>query len=484
MKAERSAFFIFEQLKILSFIHRYYSIDLRALGLIRIGLAIVCLLDLSFRFTDISALYSDEGLWPTKVMYNLAWQPGFWSLHALNSSANWSLILFVLHTIAALFLLVGFRTRWSTLLVLVLYISLHNRNLFVLQAGDDLLRLTLFWGLFLNWGSAYSVDSKRSGVVYTSHVLAGFAYLMLIASVYFFTALLKDDKEWHGDGTALYYALSLEQMRLPFGELIYPQTTVLNVLTHGVYYLELTLPFLILWPSQKGYVRLIAFVLIFVLHISIGLCLYVGLFFLISIVTALGLIPAPVIDKLESRFVFLKQTPLKLNLGIQLNIKHVLIACFVLLCLLINFSSLSWFPYQLGKELRFTTNALRLNQYWGMFSPGILKKDGWMVYHGYDSLGRQWDLRRNADYVDYSKPKHIVSMYKSDRWRKLAENMQNEKFTFLRHLYASHYLKRWNREHPEKPIKTLYLYFMEQETLPDYHKTPVNKLLYAISTAP
>jgi len=448
----------------------------------RIGLAIVCLLDLSFRFADIGALYSDEGLWPTRVMYNLAWQPGFWSLHALYGSTNWSLFLFTLHGLAAFLLLIGYRTRLMTLLVLVLYISLHNRNLFVLQAGDDLLRLTLFWGLFLNWGARYSLDSKRSGIDYTLPVPAGFAYLMLIASVYFFTALLKDDKEWHGDGTALYYALSLEQMRLPFGELIYPQTTVLNLLTHGVYYSELILPFLILWPSQKGYGRLIAFVLIFVLHISIGLCLYVGLFFLISIVTALGLIPATVFDKLESRFIFLKQNPLKLSLGIKL--KHVVISFFLLLCLLINFSSLSWFPYQPGKELRFTTNVLRLNQYWGMFSPGILKKDGWMVYHGYDSVGRQWDLRLNADYVDYSKPKHIVSLYKSDRWRKLAENMQNEKFTFLRHLYASHYLKQWNSEHPEKPIKTLYLYFMEQETLPDYQKTPVNKLLYAISTAP
>lgn len=320
--------------------------------------------------------------------------------------------------------------------------------------------------------------------MYPSPVPAGFAYLLLMASVYFFTALLKDDKEWHSEGSALYYALSLEQMRLPFGDLIYSHANLLKILTHVVYGVELLLPFLILWPSQKGLSRLMAVVLIVVLHLSIGLCLYVGLFFLISMVSALGMLPAKVFDQLESRFTFLKPNLGSPKLNLNLKFKHLIIFSLIALCLLINFSSLSWFPYQAGEGLRFTTNVLRINQYWGMFSPGILKKDGWMVYHGYDSLGRQWDLRRNADYVDYTKPKRIVSLYKSDRWRKLAENMQNEKFTFLRHLYAGHCLKRWNLEHPEKPIKTLYLYFMEQETLPDYQKTTVNKVLYAISTAP
>ncbi len=477
-------------MKILLAIQRYYQLDPRALAFMRIGMALLCLFDLSLRYSDISALYSDEGIWPSRIMYNLGWQTGFWTLHALSDSTIWCKCLFLLHGLAALLLLIGYRTRLATFIVLVLSISLHNRNLFVLQAGDDLLRLTLFWGLFLNWGSCYSFDSIRLKNKNLFPVPAGFAYLLLIASVYFFTALLKDDKEWHSDGSALYYALSLEQLRLPFGDWLYPHESLLKLLTHAVYVVELLLPFLILWPSQKGQSRLIAFILIIFLHLSIGMCLYVGLFFVISIVSALGILPASVFDQLEVRIKLLKpkQNSPKPNINQSLNLllklKYLFIFCVVVLCLLLNLSSLSWFPYQAGKELRFTTNALRLNQYWGMFSPGILKKDGWMVYHGYDSLGRQWDLRLNTDFVDYAKPQHIVRLYKSDRWRKLAENMQNDRFTFLRHLYAAHYLKQWNNKHPEKPIKTLYLYFMEQETLPDYKKTPVNKVLYAISTAP
>jgi hypothetical protein len=273
-------------------------------------------------------------------------------------------------------------------------------------------------------------------------------------------------------------------MRLPLGDLLYSHPSLLKILTHLVYAIELVLPFLILWPSTKSTSRALAFLLILLLHTGIGLTLYVGLFYMISIGTAIGLVPSSVFDKAESRVHFLKSNNNAEQMHLKIKFKHCIVLCVILLCLLINFSSLSWFPYRAGKELRFAGNVLRLNQYWGMFSPGVLKKDGWMVYHGLDSLGRQWDLRLNKDHVDYSKPNRITSLYKNERWRKLAENMQNEDFTFLRHMYANNCLKRWNKIHPEKPIKTLYLYFMEQETLADYKKTQAKKTLYAISSAP
>jgi hypothetical protein len=155
----------------------------------------------------------------------------------------------------------------------------------------------------------------------------------------------------------------------------------------------------------------------------------------------------------------------------------ILVIC---LSLIINLSSLDWFKYQLRKEIWYPVNVFRLDQYWGMFSPSILKKDGWFVYHGVDSLGRQWDLRLNQDYVDYTKPKHVVSMYKSDRWRKLAENMQNTQFTFLRPQYGRYILRTWNLQHPEKKIATLNLYFMEKENLLNYKTSVLNKNLYCV----
>lgn len=448
----------------------------------RIGLALVIIADLFIRSSDLEAHYCNTGMWPTELIQNLGWQKGFWSLHALSGSFTWMFFLMAAHFIFAFFLLLGYKTKWVTVLVWLLYISLHNRNVFISQAGDDLLRLVLFWGLFLPWHRCYSIDARRNNFALKQNTLASLGYLLLIASVYFFSVSLKTSHEWHTEGTAVYYALSLDQLRLPFlGDYLYQFPTLMKLLTWLVFYVELVIPMLILYPAKKGYLRGIAFVLIVTLHIGIGLTLYVGLFYIISIVSAIGLLPSGFMNRVESTFHLKK---IERNVKIKTTndftfIKTTVCAIVVILCLVLNLSSVSWFNYQLRQEILIPINTLRLNQYWGMFSPGVIKKDGWFVYYGIDSIGRQWDLRLNQDYVDFTKPKYVVRTFKSDRWRKLAENMQGT-HTFLRPLYGKYILKEWNKQHPEKKIVTLNVYFMEKETLPDYETSPVVKHLLCV----
>ncbi|MGZ3920615.1 MAG: hypothetical protein ACXVC7_09990 [Bacteroidia bacterium] len=468
-----------------------YSLDLRALSLMRIGVAIVILADLCIRASDLTAHYTNEGLWPTQVIHNFGWKTGFWSLHELSGSYSWELTLFIIHFVFAVFLLFGFKTKISNLIVWLLYISLHNRNLFVQQAGDDLLRIVLFWGLFLPWNAYYSYDSKYFKFEPKQRYLANIGYLLLIASVYFFTVNLKYSSEWRGDGTAVYYALSLDQLRLPgLGDWLYGHSSLMKFCTYFIYYVEVIIPVLILWPAKKGYLRWFAFILIIIIHTGIGFTLYVGLFFIINMITAIGLVPGFVFDKLEERFSFLKFTTrsaiAKKN-SFLLSVKKKLdpiigVVCITVIAisLIINLSSLKWFSYGLRNESLIPVNILRLDQFWGMFSPAVLKRDGWFVYHGMDSLGRQWDLRLNQDYVDYKKPGHVVSMYKSDRWRKLAENMQRDDMTFLRPLYCRYVIKKWNKEHPEKKIAMLNLYYLQKENLPDYKTSEVTKVLFSV----
>ena len=147
----------------------------------RIGLALIILTDLFIRGSDLTAHYTDAGLWPSNLIHNFGWKSGNWSLHELSGSYGWALTLFCLHFIVALFLLFGYKTKLATLFVWLLTISLHNRNLFVLQSGDDLLRLMLFWGLFLPWNAYYSLDSKKGSITQKQNTLANVGYLCLIA---------------------------------------------------------------------------------------------------------------------------------------------------------------------------------------------------------------------------------------------------------------------------------------------------------------
>jgi hypothetical protein len=467
--------------KIVVYISGCYALDPRALALMRMGVALVVIADLLIRGSDLEAHYTDKGLWPSELMPNFGWQPGFWSLHSLNGSYGWALFLFMVQGLFAFFLLLGYRTRLATLVVWLMTISLHNRNLFVLQSGDDLLRLLLLWGLFLPWQAYYSLDAKRNKAPIATG-LAGFGYLLLIASVYFFSVAFKTSPEWRSDGSAIYYALSLDQMRLPItGDWLYQFPGLMTLLTHLVIYMELLIPLLLLLPSRKGYLRLAAVILTLLLHLGIGLTLYVGLFYIINIVSVLGLIPSFVMDRLEARFRIKKQAlPFRSLPPLPQLLVNSACLALIAVCGMLNLSAVSWFPYQLRGETLYPVNALRLNQYWGMFSPSVLKRDGWFVYHGADSLGRQWDLRLNQDYVDYKKPEHVVSLYKSDRWRKLSENMQSDNYTFLRPLYCKYLLYAWNKNHPEKQLATLNLYYMQKESLPNYKTTPVEKKIFCV----
>lgn len=451
----------------------------------RIGVALLVLSDLIIRFGDLEAHYTNQGLWPTELIPNFGWNPGNWSLHTLNGSYAYEAFLFCLHFVFAIFLLIGFKTRLSTLVVWLLLISLHNRNIFVLQGGDDLLRILLFWGLFLPWNAHYCMDARKNNIPSKQHPLTNLGYLLLLFSVYFFSALLKSAPEWHAEGSAFYYALSLEQIRLPIGDWLHHFPRILKLFTWCAYYIELLVPFLIIWPTKKQSLRTIAFILLFLLHVGIGLTLYVGLFYIINIVAILGLLPSRAMDRIDSLFRIRSHSiNLKSKTTVYLRIaSNTLCAFAIFLCLFVNLSELPHFPYEPSKELGYTANVLRLNQYWGMFSPGVLRKDGWFVYHGMDSIGRQWDLRRNEDYVDYKKPEHVVSMYKTDRWRKLAENMQNDHYTFLRPLYGKYLLRKWNKEHPEKKLAVLNVYFMEKENLPNYKTTVPVKVLHCVCYA-
>ncbi len=472
--------------KILVYIHNSYSLDVRALSLMRIAVALVVITDLIIRCGDLSAHYTDDGMWSVNLIQNFGYSEGYWCLHALSGNYWWVLFLFVLHFVFAFFLLIGYKTKLSTFFVWILLISLHNRNLFILQSGDDLLRLLLFWGLFLPWSDCYSVDCNRKITNKHSSIIANFGYLLLIASVYFFTVCLKTSAEWHSDGSAIYYALSLDQMRLPItGNWLYHQRVLMKVLTWFVYYVELIIPFLILFPAKKGYLRFAAFVLILILHIGIGLTLYVGLFYIINIVVAIALLPKFTLDKLQQKFSLLKiKTSINKVNSKYHRIKHVAInfslTVVIIFCLILNLSSIKWFNYELRNEFYYPLNVLRLNQYWGMFSPSVLKKDGWFVYYGIDSIGRQWDLYKNQDYVDFTKPANVVGMYKTDRWRKLAENMQGDNYTFLRPLYGKYILHQWNKMHPEKKIATLNLFYMTKENLLNYKTTVIQKNLYSV----
>ncbi|ELZ57192.1 MULTISPECIES: HTTM domain-containing protein [Halorubrum] len=135
------------------------SVDRRALAAFRIGLGAVLIADLLRRSRSLSAFYTDNGVLPRRALF--ADYSEVYSLHAL-SGEPWAVAsLFAVAGVVALALAVGYRTRLATAVSWLLLLSLQVRNPMVLNAGDALLAMLLFWGVFLPLGSRWSVDAIR-----------------------------------------------------------------------------------------------------------------------------------------------------------------------------------------------------------------------------------------------------------------------------------------------------------------------------------
>jgi len=446
----------------------------------RIGVGIVLLTDLFIRSLSIIAFFTDEGVLPLETLKQYNWSPVYFSFHALSGELWWQVFLFMVNAVCVVLLIIGYRTRLLTFVCWALLTSLQNRNPFILQGGDDLLRILLFWAIFLPWGERYSIK-QRSQYHQSYFSWAGIGYLLLVCSVFFFSAMLKTSSEWRSEGTALYYALSLDQIRLPLGTLLYHLPLLLKILTHTVFFIELLAPILLLLPFVSNKIRLIGLLAYAFLYLAIGSTLYVGLFYIIGLVSLIGLLPSFVIDKFEARFyksrtLFVpnEETITPVFLIILQYLKNYFLMAVAVFCLMMNLGSVRKFPYTLDPAVIAYGKAFRLEQNWGMFSPTILKDDGWYVYSGL-SKGHYIDIKHERDPVSFEKPKYGVTEFESDRWRKFQENYTFHNNNYMRPFFCQYLLKKWNKEHPDKHIDDLTIFFMKETTLPNYKVKPIEK---------
>src|SRR5690606_29310778 len=175
-------------------IRSVFLLDLRALALLRISLSLIIMTDIIFRLSDLEAFYTAPGVLPLQALFQFHWDPYYLSFFTTNDNYYLQVLLFGIYFFCAACLLIGYRTKLFTVLVWLFLMSLHNRNPLILQAGDHLLRMVVFWAIFLPWGYLLSVDSlKNSGgkKSYTFESFASLAYICQIAFLYYFSALLK-----------------------------------------------------------------------------------------------------------------------------------------------------------------------------------------------------------------------------------------------------------------------------------------------------
>jgi hypothetical protein len=258
-----------------------FGADLRSLAMFRIVIAVLLLVDLFNRATDLTAHYTDAGIMPRSVLLTQVLSQYSFSLNVLNGGAAFQAMLFVVAALAALGVLVGYRTRLMTFVAWILLLSIQFRDPLVGGSDGPLLRMLFFWSILLPLGAYWSVDRARSALprpLPRFLSLATFGLFLQIAFMYWFTAALKSGPEWRVDHTALYYVFSLDELVKPLGHYLLNFPDLLQVLTFSAFMLEAFGPFLLFFPFFTGPVRTAGVFAFMSLHFGIWLTMDIGIF--------------------------------------------------------------------------------------------------------------------------------------------------------------------------------------------------------------
>ena len=284
-------------------IKKNFSLDTRSLALFRVSVAIILIVDFLFtRLPYFKLFYTDKGLLPLKDFLN---SDSFWastsSLNFISSSYVYQVALFALAILCFFMLLIGHKTRWAVFGSWVLLVSFHSRNFLIINSGDTLLCLMLFWALYLPLNRHFSVDSAVQATQRetTFFSVNSFAFIFQILFVYYFTYLLKTDAMWK-NGQGVYYALMLHEFRTLWGDILLQYPSVMKILSHITYYfIENLVPFLFVFFGFFWRFKVIIILLMCAFHFSMALFLHLGLFSWICMAGWLALLPSDFWERLK-----------------------------------------------------------------------------------------------------------------------------------------------------------------------------------------
>ena len=287
-------------------IKKTFSLDLRSLALFRVCVAVILLVDFLFtRLPYFDLFYTDKGLLPVKRLLSSG---TFWSstssLNFISSSYFYQLGLFILALVFFCLLLIGYKTRLALFGSWVLLASFQSRNFLILNSGDVLFLLMLFWALRLPLAEYFAIDSvfkkvKKNKAVFSFNSVA---FIFQILFVYYFTYLLKTDPIWKS-GQGVYYALMLDNFRTVWGDILlqYPQLMkVLSIITYHI--IESLVPFAFICLGFWWRFRVFLILVMCGFHLSLGLFLHLGCFSWICMAGWLVFLPAEFWDTLSKWF--------------------------------------------------------------------------------------------------------------------------------------------------------------------------------------
>ncbi len=256
----------------------FEPIPLTALALFRIAFGCLVLHSLVFQIgADFPIWYGPNAVLTIESTSKYYWvgRPFFDLMLFFSHEESLMLAYYLSAILAAVFLTLGFVTRYSAVWVCLALLSLFNHNPYIYNGGDALLKLNSIFLAASPCGEAFSVDfylrKKRQEITKPS-LYFPWAQRMIqlqLAFVYASTFCWKIAGEQWQRGTAVYYAVRLEDLiRLPL-PFVFDNLLCCQILTYFTLAIELA-GFTLIWYKPLRYYVLAG---LFMLHFGIDIFL-------------------------------------------------------------------------------------------------------------------------------------------------------------------------------------------------------------------
>jgi uncharacterized membrane protein YphA (DoxX/SURF4 family) len=228
-----------------------------------------------------------------------------WGLLSWFGSDATVIAVITLLIVAAVCIIIGFKTRLACAVAFVALIALTRRNPFLFNSGDALLRNISLFMMLAPCGAALSVDAWRASreAFWSFPKRAPWALRLVqvqISMLYLFTVWAKARGERWIAGTAVSESLrvaDITRFHVPYA---WSNSLLLaNLLTYGTLVVELSLAIFIWNRRMRPWVIAAGIAL----HLFIELVFALGFFSLVMITSYVAFVPE---DSMENRLIHLR----------------------------------------------------------------------------------------------------------------------------------------------------------------------------------
>lgn len=493
-----------------SWYERGYALDLRSLGIARICVGVILLIDVVDRLRYTGAFASDAGVLPIPALD--AFTDYLWpfSIHLLSGAVWWQAALLGITAAAAVALILGVRTWLATVVCWYLIVSMQVRTPHLTYSFDDELAGVLLWAMFIPWGSRFSLDAKARGASPVPDRFSGLGSTGLalhIAFMYLLTGLLKVGPAWTSSLAAIHQALSVDAYGGAVAPLLLDHPGVTRVLTFVVPKLEILGGVLLLVPVRYLWLRIAALLGLAALGIGFATTMRLGLFPYMNLIALIPFVPGAVWDRwARERDPRTEGTGLRATApdsgapaevdgttrGLRRPPRLAQAFAVIPLVVLIGWcvTRVVRLPAPLAPATVAAARTLQVDPFWYLFAPGPRADDWWMIGAGTLSDGSEIDVLRGGQAVDprtleprdgaLLEPRPRFAQPDSFRWIKYRDALtMNPRESVAAAAYAAYLCREWNARHPERRVAEVRLRVAAEDILPTFTRRPRPPVLIA-----